>query len=123
MTRKEHLAFCQICKNREMNMQQGLICKLTGTIANFETNCPEYLVDDDEKKKYDEKQVIQTIEQKEESEQSKNWILPLLIVIGNSIRIAMSSGGYSIYTTVSIISVIISLIWFFSVAYHSIRRD
>lgn len=39
MTREEHLKFCKECLNRRFNPQQGLTCKLTDKIADFEGNC------------------------------------------------------------------------------------
>lgn len=42
MTRHEHLKFCKTCTNREMDLKLGLVCKLTGRIANFEGECESY---------------------------------------------------------------------------------
>jgi len=36
MTRQEHLKFCKVCTNRDMDIKIGLICKLTGEIEAFE---------------------------------------------------------------------------------------
>ena len=46
MTRQEHLKFCKTCTNREMDLKIGLICKLTGKIADFENECPSYNEDE-----------------------------------------------------------------------------
>ena len=46
MTRQEHLRFCKTCVNREMDLKVGLICKLTGKIADFEGECPSYQEDE-----------------------------------------------------------------------------
>jgi hypothetical protein len=43
--RKFHLSFCRICKNRESNLENGIICGLTEKIADFEKNCSEYEYD------------------------------------------------------------------------------
>ena len=45
MTRKEQLAFCKRCTNRKMDMQQGLICSLSGEGANFSGECPDFNLD------------------------------------------------------------------------------
>ncbi len=45
LTRDEHLAFCKRCTNRQFDPQQGVICKLTGRAADFETTCPTFVVD------------------------------------------------------------------------------
>lgn len=39
MTREEHLKFCKKCENKEFDSQKGIICGLTGEIANFEDTC------------------------------------------------------------------------------------
>ena len=46
MTREEHLEFCKKCQNRSFDSQQGVICKLTGKIADFEDNCKDYELDE-----------------------------------------------------------------------------
>ncbi len=46
MTRDQHLEFCKRCLNRQFDTQQGLVCKLTGRIADFENTCPSFKVDE-----------------------------------------------------------------------------
>ncbi len=46
MTRDEHLEFCRKCTNRKMDLQQGLICGITGEFAAFENECPDYIRDE-----------------------------------------------------------------------------
>ena len=46
MTRDEQLAFCKKCTNRKMDLQQGLLCGLTGEKANFQDECPDYNLDE-----------------------------------------------------------------------------
>ncbi|GAB3341138.1 hypothetical protein GCM10027429_29130 [Marivirga atlantica] len=46
MTREERLQFCKKCTNRKMDMQQGLICSLTGEKATFEGECPDFNLDE-----------------------------------------------------------------------------
>jgi len=45
MTREEQLFFCKKCKNREFNLTEGVLCKLTGKKADFEETCPSYELD------------------------------------------------------------------------------
>ena len=45
MTREEQLIFCKKCLNRKMNMEQGLICNITGQKANFENECIDFKID------------------------------------------------------------------------------
>ncbi|MCU4158363.1 site-2 protease family protein [Carboxylicivirga sp. A043] len=45
MDRKYQLEFCKICDNREFSRDKGIICKLTGDIAKFENDCPDFAGD------------------------------------------------------------------------------
>lgn len=45
MTRDQHLQFCKRCTNRKFDPQQGLVCSLTGRIADFDPTCPNFNVD------------------------------------------------------------------------------
>lgn len=42
MTREEHLKFCRNCDHRILDLQKGIICKLTNDMADFEDYCPDY---------------------------------------------------------------------------------
>lgn len=63
MTREEQLKFCSVCKNRQMDMKQGMLCGLTKAKADFETACPNYLEDAEKKEKKErvEKEFQQTL--------------------------------------------------------------
>lgn len=45
MTREEHLEFCRRCLNRKFAPNRGIICSLTGQIADFEKECENFKVD------------------------------------------------------------------------------
>ena len=45
MTRDAQLAFCKRCLNREMNMKEGILCKLTNEKASFENTCIDFKED------------------------------------------------------------------------------
>ncbi|WP_323758429.1 hypothetical protein [Roseivirga sp.] len=45
MRRDEQLAFCKKCSNRKMDVQQGLLCNLTGEKATFTNECPDFILD------------------------------------------------------------------------------
>ena len=49
MTRDEQLAFCKKCTNRKMDVQQGIICSLTGEKASFTNECPDFNLDENVK--------------------------------------------------------------------------
>jgi hypothetical protein len=48
MTINERLKYCRICENRKMNPAIGLVCGLTNEKPNFETNCPDFKIDQPE---------------------------------------------------------------------------
>ncbi len=45
MTRSEHLQFCQQCLNRKFDKTHGLVCGLTGNIADFDPVCENFAED------------------------------------------------------------------------------
>ncbi len=45
MTRQERLVFCKKCQNRDFNLTKGILCKLTGAEADFNGDCPDFLMD------------------------------------------------------------------------------
>ena len=45
MTRDEHLLYCKTCTNRKLDLQQGLICSLTFSKADFQDTCNDYSED------------------------------------------------------------------------------
>lgn len=45
MTREMQLTFCKRCVNRKLDLQQGLLCSLTGEKADFEESCPSFVRD------------------------------------------------------------------------------
>lgn len=46
MTASEQLLFCKRCNNRRMDMNQGLVCSLTGSKADFEDSCVSFDLDE-----------------------------------------------------------------------------
>lgn len=62
MTREEHLRFCEQCTNRKMDSKRGLICSLTGEIADFEGTCEHFIVDEAEKAAIEARETKQTRE-------------------------------------------------------------
>ena len=50
MTRDEMLKFCSVCKNRELDLKRGLVCKLTGEYADFSDRRTNYDYDEQEAK-------------------------------------------------------------------------
>lgn len=42
MTREDHLKFCGVCTKRNFNPKVGIVCSLTGEVANFQGTCADY---------------------------------------------------------------------------------
>ncbi|WP_439151767.1 hypothetical protein [Winogradskyella sp.] len=59
MTRQEHLKLCKSCINRDMDLKAGLVCKLTGKIADFDTECPSYKLDENHVAQLDNENAIE----------------------------------------------------------------
>lgn len=45
MTREQQLVFCKQCNHKCFDLQKGIICSLTGDIADFESDCPHFTGD------------------------------------------------------------------------------
>jgi len=59
MTREQHLKFCKKCLNRRLDMKVGLLCNLTGEMADFENECKSYKVDDSVIENIDDKEAVE----------------------------------------------------------------
>jgi uncharacterized RDD family membrane protein YckC len=51
MTREERLQFCNVCRNQKTSLKQGLVCKITNEVPQFEGTCNLYDEDTDLKKR------------------------------------------------------------------------
>ena len=67
MTRKEQLEICSLCKNKKMDMQQGMLCGLTNAKADFEYTCPNY--DDDVEESDDIEEELMLYEEDSDDEE------------------------------------------------------
>jgi len=66
MIREEQLVFCKKCVNRKMDLNQGLICSLTGEKAAFQNECPDFKRDETVKEvPLDDNERLQTSEIKQ----------------------------------------------------------
>lgn len=46
MTREEYVAVCKLCTNRKMDIQQGILCKITDEKANYIGECKDFTKDE-----------------------------------------------------------------------------
>jgi hypothetical protein len=59
MTREEHLKFCKKCTNRRLDMKVGLLCNLTGEMADFENECKSFKLDESVIEKIDDTEAVE----------------------------------------------------------------
>lgn len=45
MTREEHVAICRMCTNRKLDIEQGILCKITDQKADFIDECKDFTKD------------------------------------------------------------------------------
>lgn len=45
MEREQQIELCRVCSFRQKDIHQGLLCKKTGKKADFEKECPDYILD------------------------------------------------------------------------------
>lgn len=66
MTRKEQLTFCKKCLHRKLELNQGIICELTGQKASFEIECLDFKIDESVRiKPLNNKEGLQSSESKQ----------------------------------------------------------
>lgn len=59
MTREQHLKFCKKCTNRRLDMKVGLLCNLTGEMADFENECKSFKLDETVIEKIDDTEAVE----------------------------------------------------------------
>ncbi|MEC8831353.1 MAG: DUF4328 domain-containing protein, partial [Bacteroidota bacterium] len=79
MTREERLVSCKQCKNRQLDFNKGLLCKLTGKEADFEGECPDF--EHDAYNTYIRK-VKETIRPNKKRAQSAEYLIWILLGLG-----------------------------------------
>ena len=88
MTREEHLQFCKKCTNRELDMEQGLLCSLTKRKADFEGECRDYNYDEtvleqmDDTEPLDRETALAKVSEKAIEKYRLEQNLPLAIGVG-----------------------------------------
>jgi hypothetical protein len=73
MTRVEQVKICRKCQNREMDTNRGLICKLTGDVATFEGQCPDFVQDENVRDQIDLEDAESTANLAEKLLSSEVW--------------------------------------------------
>jgi hypothetical protein len=91
MTRNERLEFCKVCTNRKLEMSKGLICSLTGDLADFEGECESF--ERDETKEQVKASII--LEEKEaQKARGKMEIIIGLALCGIGLILSVLPTGY-----------------------------
>lgn len=98
MTREKQLSFCKKCQNQKMDINQGLICNLTGEKATFKGECPDLKIDETIK----EFKEFNGFNLRPNEERAKIALSLILIVLVFEIISLISSGmQYNLLQTVS----------------------
>ena len=104
LTREERLRVCAICKNRKIDLKKGLVCSLTDEHASFEGECNNYIHDQKEELKIQEKAV-----ELEKSIRKEDWYND--IVFCGVFAYSFFTGSKNIIlSTVVLIAVILSFV-------------
>ncbi len=103
MTRKEHLEFCKKCLNRKFDSKQGLICNVTGRIADFEETCENFKLDESIKEEVNETQIVSNEEIINELDSNKISKLRIhqdfyYAIIGSSLATLISAFIWAVVT-------------------------
>lgn len=103
MTRKEHLEFCKKCLNRKFDFKQGLICNVTGRIADFEETCENFKLDESIKEEVNETQIVSNEEIINELDSNKISKLRIhqdfyYAIIGGSLATLISAFIWAVVT-------------------------
>ncbi|MBG7612633.1 hypothetical protein IU405_10280 [Polaribacter sp. BAL334] len=75
MTRDEHLKYCKICLNRELDLKKGLVCNLTNEIADFKETCVNFKEDPVKKMELESIPSIQEVDSNEKLNNGSQWFL------------------------------------------------
>ena len=139
MTREEHLSYCKICLNREMDMKKGLICNITNEIADFKLTCKDFKEDPIKKKELESIPNIEEVENVAKLNNGSQWFLwifglsainTLILYFGGQVSFIFGLGITQIFEGIYIgmfgefnllgviisiaISGIFAVIWYFS---------
>lgn len=120
MTHREmQLRYCKKCKNREFNKKKGLVCQLTGDVADFYKVCSQYIVDEE---KVEEIKQIKVKEELQVIESETDRTVKMLFLF--SIATIFFGSFFLFYSKVIIefsISVLFLGILFLAVSFYSLR--
>lgn len=113
MNREDQLAFCKVCRNRELDLKQGLVCKLTKQPADFEGECPNF--DKDIEAVSREKKAIDVEMEEKSKPGAGTLIVGILLIVRGGMRIAQGSA--------SVFGVIMLLVGIGSIIYYANSRS
>jgi len=95
MTREEHLSYCKICLNRDLDIKQGLICTLTESLADFKETCHSFKEDPITKNKLDAVPSYQEVESATKLNNGAQWFLWIFGLSAINSIILFLGGGVS----------------------------
>ena len=92
MTRDQQLVYCKVCKNQQMDFQQGLICSLTGRPADFNPTCVNFSSDEAmEELEYKASKLDVTLKTTSTGKRFANYIIDLIVFMVLTFVFGMAS--------------------------------
>ncbi len=94
MTRAEQLAFCKVCVNQKKDLERGIVCGLTGEIADFEASCESFERDISKEEKLQERNAAYLLEGKLASQGQRfaNYLIDYVFLLGLAALVGAAIG-------------------------------
>ena len=99
MTREEHLKYCKICESRRFDNEEGIVCALTGKIADFENNCESFVENTVLVRKYEEIEKNTSFDEASLDKRFANLLLDSIILFIINFMFSLFIGLLLIFTS------------------------
>lgn len=106
MTREEHLKYCKICMNQKFSLQQGVICGLTNTIADFENSCISFEQDNDLVNRLHRRNPVENQQTASQGLRFANFLLDAIFYLLFTFILTIIIGGIIVIASPSAVSFI-----------------
>ena len=97
MSRQEQLLFCKVCKHQKKDLNRGIICGLTGRIADFKGNCETFDESSTLKENAEQLTVLSSVDGKRAGQGKRfaNYLIDQIFVIGLGLLFGVAIGVLS----------------------------
>ncbi len=99
MTREAYLKFCKVCTHHKKDFSLGIVCGLSGRIADFEGHCDSQAVDKQLVAKVDAKASERALEVKAASQGKRfaNYLIDQVFLLGCALFVGVAIGLLLVY--------------------------